>query len=174
MRFYDAHMDLISVHPVFNLYNMEWPILTLPDPLPPAKFVFADDGHTGHALDSMVCPGVIISGAEVSRSVISPNVHVDSYALVEGSVVFSGVRVGQRAIVRNAIVDKDVVIEPGARRHRPRDRPRALHRLAGGDRRHPQGRTGRRRELTRPGARGAGRAIGPGAGGVRPDNRRGL
>ena len=108
-------MDLISVHPVFNLYNMEWPILTLPDPLPPAKFVFADDDHTGHALDSMVCPGVIISGAEVSRSVISPNVHVDSYALVEGSVVFSGVRVGQRAIVRNAIVDKDVVIEPGAR-----------------------------------------------------------
>ena len=113
--FYDAHMDLISVHPVFNLYNMEWPILTLPDPLPPAKFVFADDGHTGHALDSMVCPGVIISGSEISRSVISPNVHVDSYALVEGSVLFSGVRVGQRAVVRNAIVDKDVVIEPGAR-----------------------------------------------------------
>jgi glucose-1-phosphate adenylyltransferase len=113
--FYDAHMDLISVHPVFNLYNMEWPILTLPDPLPPAKFVFADDGHTGHALDSMVCPGVIISGAEINRSVISPSVHVDSYALVEGSVVFSGVRVGQRAMVRNAIVDKDVVIEPGAR-----------------------------------------------------------
>jgi glucose-1-phosphate adenylyltransferase len=113
--FYDAHMDLISVHPVFNLYNMEWPILTLPDPLPPAKFVFADDGHTGHALDSMVCPGVIIAGSEISRSVISPNVHVDSYALVEGSVVFSGVRVGQRAVVRNAIVDKDVVIEPGAR-----------------------------------------------------------
>jgi glucose-1-phosphate adenylyltransferase len=113
--FYDAHMDLISVHPVFNLYNMEWPSLTLPDPLPPAKFVFADDGHTGHALDSMVCPGVIISGAEINRSVISPSVHVDSYALVEGSVVFSGVRVGQRAMVRNAIVDKDVVIEPGAR-----------------------------------------------------------
>jgi glucose-1-phosphate adenylyltransferase len=113
--FYDAHMDLISVHPVFNLYNMEWPILTLPDPLPPAKFVFADDGHTGHALDSMVCPGVIISGSEVSRSVISPSVHVDSHALVEGSVLFSGVRVGQRAVVRNAIVDKDVVIEPGAR-----------------------------------------------------------
>jgi glucose-1-phosphate adenylyltransferase len=113
--FYDAHMDLISVHPVFNLYNMEWPILTLPDPLPPAKFVFADDGHTGHALDSMVCPGSIISGATVDRSVISPDVHVNSYALVEGSVLFSGVRVGQRAVVRSAIIDKDVVIEEGAR-----------------------------------------------------------
>lgn len=112
--FYDAHMDLISVHPVFNLYNMEWPILTLPEPLPPAKFVFADDGHTGHALDSMVCPGVIISGSTVNRSVLSPSVRVDSYAAVEGSVLFSGVHVGQRAVVRNAIVDKDVVIEPGA------------------------------------------------------------
>ena len=112
--FYDAHMDLISVHPVFNLYNMEWPILTLPDPLPPAKFVFADEGHTGHALDSMVCPGVIISGAEIKTSVLSPSVRVDSYASVEGSVLFSGVHVGQRAVVRNAIVDKDVVIEPGA------------------------------------------------------------
>lgn len=112
--FYDAHMDLISVHPVFNLYNMEWPILTLPEPLPPAKFVFAEDGHTGRALDSMVCAGVIISGSTVNRSVLSPSVRVDSYAAVERSVLFSGVHVGQRAVVRNAIVDKDVVIEPGA------------------------------------------------------------
>jgi glucose-1-phosphate adenylyltransferase len=63
----------------------------------------------------MVCPGSIISGATVDRSVISPDVHVNSYALVEGSVLFSGVRVGQRAVVRNAIIDKDVVIEEGAR-----------------------------------------------------------
>jgi glucose-1-phosphate adenylyltransferase len=112
--FYDAHMDLISVHPVFNLYNMEWPILTLPEPLPPAKFVFADDGRTGQALDSMVCSGVIISGATVRRSVLSPSVHLHSYAEVEGSVLFSGVEVGRRAVIRNAIVDKDVVVEPGA------------------------------------------------------------
>jgi glucose-1-phosphate adenylyltransferase len=112
--FYDAHMDLISVHPVFNLYNMEWPILTLPDPLPPAKFVFEEKGRTGHALDSMVCSGVIISGATVRTSVLSPAVHLHSYAEVEGSVLFSGVEVGREAIVRNAIVDKDVVIEPGA------------------------------------------------------------
>ncbi|MGZ4242860.1 MAG: GlgC family sugar phosphate nucleotidyltransferase, partial [Solirubrobacteraceae bacterium] len=113
--FYDAHMDLISVHPVFNLYNMEWPILTLPDPLPPAKFVFADDdGRKGHALDSMVCSGVIISGAEVTKSVLSPNVHLHSYASVEGSVLFSGVEIGRRAVVRKAILDKDVYVEPGA------------------------------------------------------------
>jgi glucose-1-phosphate adenylyltransferase len=112
--FYDAHMDLISVHPVFNLYNMEWPILTFPDPLPPAKFVFADDGRTGHALDSMVCSGVIISGGTVRRSVLSPAVQVHSYAEIDGSVLFSGVEVGRKAVVRNAILDKDVVVEPGA------------------------------------------------------------
>jgi glucose-1-phosphate adenylyltransferase len=112
--FYDAHMDLISVSPIFNLYNMEWPILTAPEPLPPAKFVFAEDGRTGHALDSMVCPGVIVSGATVQRSVISPRVHLHSRAVVEDSVLFSGVEVGASAIVRRAIVDKDVFIEPGA------------------------------------------------------------
>jgi glucose-1-phosphate adenylyltransferase len=113
--FYDAHMDLISVHPVFNLYNMEWPILTLPDPLPPAKFVFADDdGRKGQALDSMVCSGVIISGAQVDKSVLSPNVHLHSYARIEESVLFSGVEVGRKAVVRRAILDKDVCVEPGA------------------------------------------------------------
>src|SRR5579872_3234491 len=113
--FYDAHMDLISVSPIFNLYNLQWPILTYHEPLPPAKFVLADKRRMGHALDSMVCAGVIISGASVRRSVLSPSVRVLDYAEVEGSVLFSGVRVGSRAIVRNAIVDKDVVIEPGAR-----------------------------------------------------------
>ena len=112
--FYDAHMDLISVHPVFNLYNMQWPILTLPEPLPPAKFVFEDQDRTGRALDSMICSGVIISGATVRRSVLSPAVHVNSYATVEGSVLFTGVEVGRGAMIRNAIIDKDVVIEPGA------------------------------------------------------------
>jgi glucose-1-phosphate adenylyltransferase len=112
--FYDAHMDLISVHPVFNLYNMEWPILTLPEPLPPAKFVFSQEGRTGRAVDSMVCSGVIVSGSEVRRSVLSPNVRIDSYSEVEGSVLFPGVEVGSRSVVRNAIIDKDVVIEPGA------------------------------------------------------------
>ena len=112
--FHEAHMDLISVDPVFNLYNREWPILTSHEPLPPAKFVFADDERTGHALDSMVCAGVVVSGGEVRRSVLSPAVHVHSYASVEGSVLMPGVQVGRKAVVRNAIVDKNVVIEPGA------------------------------------------------------------
>jgi glucose-1-phosphate adenylyltransferase len=112
--FYDAHMDLISVHPVFNLYNRQWPILTLPEPLPPAKFVFEEDGRTGHALDSMVCSGVVLSGATVRRSVLSPSVHAHSCASIEGSVLFPGVEVGRHAVVRNAILDKDVVVEPGA------------------------------------------------------------
>ena len=112
--FHEAHMDLISVHPVFNLYNLEWPILTLPEPLPPAKFVFAEDGRTGQALDSMVCHGVIVSGATVRRSVLSPRVHLHSRAEVDESVIFSGVEVRGGAIVRRAIVDKDVYIAPGA------------------------------------------------------------
>ncbi len=113
--FYDAHMDLTSVHPVFNLYNMEWPILTLPEPLPPAKFVFADEGRTGHALDSLVCSGVVISGATVNRSVLSPRVHLHSHAEIEDSVLFPGVDVGRGAVVRKAVIDKDAIVEPGAR-----------------------------------------------------------
>jgi len=112
--FYDAHMDLISVTPIFNLYNMEWPILTMHEPLPPAKFVFADDDRIGHAIDSMVCAGVIVSGGLVNRSIISPRVRIHSRAEVIGSVLFNGVDVGGGAVVRNAILDKDVVVEPGA------------------------------------------------------------
>jgi glucose-1-phosphate adenylyltransferase len=113
--FYDAHMDLISVHPVFNLYNREWPILTWPDPLPPAKFVFEEEGRTGHALDSMVCAGVVISGATVRRSVLSPGVHAHSYAEVDDSILFPGADVARSAVVRRAILDKDVCVLEGAR-----------------------------------------------------------
>ena len=112
--YYDAHMDLISVDPIFNLYNAEWPILTWPEPLPPAKFVFEDEDRTGHALDSMVCAGVVISGATARRSVLSPGVHLHSYAEVDDSILFGGVEVGRDAVVRKAIVDKNVRFEPGA------------------------------------------------------------
>jgi glucose-1-phosphate adenylyltransferase len=114
--YYDAHMDLISVHPVFNLYNRRWPILTWHEPLPPAKFVFEDgEGRTGQALDSMVCAGVIVSGGTVRRSILSPGVKVHAGALVEGSVLMHDVQVAPGAVVRNAIVDKNVQIPEGAR-----------------------------------------------------------
>jgi glucose-1-phosphate adenylyltransferase len=112
--YFDAHMDLISIEPEFNLYNREWPILSWPEPLPPAKFVFDDDDRRGQALDSMVCAGVVISGATVRRSVLSPGVHVHSHALVEDSVLMQGVDVGRDAVVHRAIVDKNVRIAPGA------------------------------------------------------------
>jgi glucose-1-phosphate adenylyltransferase len=113
--YYDAHMDLVSVDPVFNLYNKEWPILTAREPTPPAKFVFADPGRSGHALDSMVSAGVVVSGGEVKRSVLSPGVHVHSYAQVDGCVLMHNVDVGRNAVVRNAIIDKNVRIPEGAR-----------------------------------------------------------
>jgi glucose-1-phosphate adenylyltransferase len=112
--YYDAHMDLISVDPVFNLYNMQWPILTYHEALPPAKFVFDEDGRRGQALDSMVGAGVVISGAIARRSVLSPGVHLHSYSEVEDSILMPGVNVGRDAVVRRAIVDKNVRIEEGA------------------------------------------------------------
>jgi glucose-1-phosphate adenylyltransferase len=112
--YYDAHMDLVSVHPIFNLYNQDWPILTHSPPLPPAKFVFDEDGRRGQALSSMVSAGVVISGATARGCVLSPNVHLHSYCEVEDSVLLPGVHVGRKAVVRKAILDKDVVVEPGA------------------------------------------------------------
>ena len=112
--FYDAHMDLVSVHPVFNLYNKQWPIYSWQRPVPPAKFVFDEEGRRGQALDSMVSAGVIVSGGSVRRSVISPEVRVHSYADVDSSVLMDNVHVGRGAVVRNAIIDKNVRIPEGA------------------------------------------------------------
>ena len=113
--YFDAHMDLISVHPVFNLYNRAWPIYSAYVPLPPAKFVFDYEERRGQALDSMVGPGVIVSGGTVRSSVLASEVFVHSHALVEECVLLDGVEVGNDAVVRRAIVDKQVVIPPGAR-----------------------------------------------------------
>jgi glucose-1-phosphate adenylyltransferase len=112
--YYEAHMDLISVEPIFNLYNEEWPILTWQGPLPPAKFVFDEPGRVGQALNSLVCAGVVVSGGTVRRSIVSPGARIHTHAEVVGSVLMHGVDVGRGAIVRNAIVDKNVRIEPGA------------------------------------------------------------
>jgi glucose-1-phosphate adenylyltransferase len=111
--YYEAHMDLISIHPIFNLYNQRWPILGSREPMPPAKFVFDDDGRRGQALNTMVSAGVVVSGGTVRRSVLSPGVFVHSYAEVDGCVLMHNVRVGRNAVVRNAIIDKNVVIPPG-------------------------------------------------------------
>jgi glucose-1-phosphate adenylyltransferase len=112
--FYEAHMDLIAVHPVFNLYNYEWPIYTDHPPWPPAKFVHGLEERIGRAVESMISPGVVISGALVENSVVSPNVRVHSWAHVEGSVVMEGVEIGRHAVVHNAILDKNVVVPEGA------------------------------------------------------------
>jgi glucose-1-phosphate adenylyltransferase len=112
--FYEAHMDLISVDPIFDLYNREWPILSWPEPLPPAKFLFEEEGRIGHAIDSMVCAGVIVSGATVRRSVLSPGVHLHSRSEIEASILMHGVDVGRGAVVHNAILDKNVRVAAGA------------------------------------------------------------
>jgi glucose-1-phosphate adenylyltransferase len=111
--YYDAQMDLISVHPIFNLYNSDWVIHTNTGSLPPAKFVFDEEGRRGTAIDSMVCSGTIISGGIVRGSVISPGVHVHTSAEVEDSVIMSGVDVGAGAVIKKAIIDKNVKIPRG-------------------------------------------------------------
>ncbi len=112
--YFEAHMDLISLDPVFNLYNEAWPILTAPEPLPPAKFVLEEPGRTGMAVDSMVCAGVVVSGGVVRRSILSPRVHVHSYAEVEDCVLMHEVDIGRSAVVRGAILDKNVRVAEGA------------------------------------------------------------
>jgi glucose-1-phosphate adenylyltransferase len=107
--YYDSHMDLVSVHPVFNLYNQLWPIRTAGTQLPPAKFV-----NGGSATDTIVGAGSIISGSVVRRSVISSDVYIENGAVVEDCVILPGVRIGKGAIVRGAILDKNVVVSDGS------------------------------------------------------------
>jgi glucose-1-phosphate adenylyltransferase len=114
--YYEANMDLVSVDPKLNLYDLRWPIRTYQPNYPPPKFVFAERGvaaRRGEALDSIVCSGSIISGGQVERSIIGPNTRVNSYAHVEDSILFEGVNIGRHARVRRAIIDKGVYIPPG-------------------------------------------------------------
>jgi glucose-1-phosphate adenylyltransferase len=125
--YHDAHMDLVSVHPIFNLYNRRWPILSNLPSLPPAKFV-----EGGNAHESMVGSGTIVSGAHVRTSVLASSVYVDSGAYVEGSVVMPGVRIGRNAVVRHAILDKNVVIPDGAQIGVDLERDRDLYTVSEG------------------------------------------
>ncbi|MEW1865752.1 glucose-1-phosphate adenylyltransferase [Streptomyces sp. NPDC088194] len=106
--YYEAHMDLISDRPAFSLYNRDWPIHTNPGSLPPAKI-----GAGGIVGESVISPGCVVRG-QVTRSVLSPGVIVDSGAVVQGSVLHHNVRVGRGAIVRGAVLDKNVDVPPGA------------------------------------------------------------
>ena len=112
--FYEAHQDLISKDPVFNLFNNDWPIFSQQWNSPPAKFVQDKDGNPGSLSESTVSLGCYVVGANVSRSVLGPWVKIYSGATVEDSIVFERVVIGQGATVQRAILDKEVVIEPGA------------------------------------------------------------
>lgn len=107
--FFDAHMDLVSVKPNFNLYNEDWQIFSHQRQLPGAKFVLR-----GTAEDSIVSAGCIISGGDVDSSVLSPNVTVDKWSKVEQAILMENVHIGRNAVVRRAILDKNVVVERGA------------------------------------------------------------
>lgn len=112
--YYDSHMDLIRPLPVFNLYNYSWPLYTHQIMAPPAKTVRGPNGQPGVALDSIVSPGVLITGGRVESSVLSPKVVVEHDARVSESVIMQNVRVGAGAQVHRAIIDKNMVIPPGA------------------------------------------------------------
>jgi len=107
--YYEAHMDLVSVHPIFNLYNRHWPILSDAPSLPPAKFV-----EGGNAHESMIGLGSIVAGGHVRNSVVSFDVQVREGSYVEGAVLLPGSRIGRNAVVRNAILDKNVIVPDGA------------------------------------------------------------
>ena len=112
--FYEAHMDLISPVPIFNLYNSEWPIYTRQSVSPPAKFVRGENSAIGTALDSIVASGVVVSGGIVEGSVLSNDVYVSGSSRVQDSVLMDKVRIGEGAVVRRAILDKNVHVPAGA------------------------------------------------------------
>ncbi len=111
--YYEANMDLIHVSPQLNLYNYKWPILTNQGNLPPAKTIFDDDDRRGQNIDSYVCAGCITSGSTVRRSILGPRCKINSYSLVEDSILFENVTVGRHVKIRRAIIDKNIVIPDG-------------------------------------------------------------
>jgi len=112
--YYEAHRDLIELEPIFNVYNKRWPLHQGLITHPPAKFIHSEEGRLGHAADSVVSPGVIVSGASVTGSVLSPDVHLHSWSSVSDSVIMDHVVVNRHAQIRRAILDKGVIVEEGA------------------------------------------------------------
>jgi glucose-1-phosphate adenylyltransferase len=131
--YYEANMDLCTVNPEFNLYDPEWPLRTHQVQAPPAKFVFADEGRRcGHALDSIISSGCILSGSTIRGSVLCPNVRVHSFCEVDSSILMPGVRIGRHARIRRAIIDRDVFIPRGARIGFDADEDRRRHTVSEG------------------------------------------
>jgi glucose-1-phosphate adenylyltransferase len=112
--YYEASMDLVQVDPVFNLYDPEWPLRTYQPQFPPAKFVFSETGRRGHAMDSIVSMGCIVSGSEIQRSVLSPGVRVHSFCDIQDSIFLPNAVVNRRSRIRRAIIDRNVVVPPGS------------------------------------------------------------
>ena len=112
--YWRASMDLTAIVPEFDLYNHRWPIRTMHDHLPPAKFVHddPDSGRTGTAINSIVSEGCVVSGGVIRSSILCPQVRINSYSIVEDSVLFERVDVGRRARIRRAIIDKGVCVPP--------------------------------------------------------------
>jgi glucose-1-phosphate adenylyltransferase len=111
--FWEANLELIGITPELNLYDQVWPIWTYQEQLPPAKFIFDDEGRRGAAIDSMVSGGCIISGATVRHSLLFSNVRVEQYAVVNSSVVLPDVDIGKHCRIRNAVIDKGCIIPEG-------------------------------------------------------------
>ncbi len=114
--YHEANLDLVSVDPQLNMYDERWPVRSYSPSFAPPKFIFRESGEgarRGDALDSIVCPGSILSGGQVIQSIVGPNTRINSYAHVEGSILFEGVDIGRKAKIRRAIIDKDVQIPPG-------------------------------------------------------------
>lgn len=114
--YYEANMDLIQVNPVFNLYDREWPLRTYQEQFPPVKTVHSGEkekGRVGLVLDSIVSEGCVISGGRVQRSILSPNVRINSFSEVYDSILMEGVNLGRYAKIKRAIIDKDVNIPQG-------------------------------------------------------------
>jgi glucose-1-phosphate adenylyltransferase len=113
--YFQANMDLVAVDPVFSLYNDQWPIYTLHTNAPPAKFVFnnEEEKRVGKATDSLISEGCIISGTHVHHSILSPSVRLNSYSTLDDCIVFEKVAIGRHCRIKNAIIDKHVVIPAG-------------------------------------------------------------
>jgi glucose-1-phosphate adenylyltransferase len=111
--YYEANMDLIAQEPVFDLYNMSWPVFAGNLPLPPAKLVQGPSWAPGSAVSSLLCQGTIVSGGHVERSILSPGCYVDDHAVVSDSILLNEAVIGPGAILRRAIIDKNVRIPSG-------------------------------------------------------------